>query len=222
MMIAMLAISPALAIPGEVDAITETNLGGFVSTEGGNLEVYSGNVTSADLSATVSTFVWSAIVGDVSGTIVLGTGDFAADEIVYDWASLGRMVFASTADTIDWSSAGLQAATQTEITALASHIDRAAADDWNETFTASAFLVSELYDYISALYVDTDSQTTPGEWRTFSLYDSTEDELVWAAEVREDSELFDGTLGDYQMIVPEDGTGNEETTTTYYLWAELI
>jgi hypothetical protein len=224
MMIAMLAISPVLAIPGEVDAIGELNRGKYISTEGGNLEVYSGNVTTADLAASVSTFVWSAIVGEVSGSIVLGTGDAAANEIVYDWLSTGRMVYASESATVDWSSAGLQAATQVEITALAPHIDRGAADDWDNTFTTPATenLTSELYGAIVAPHVDTDSQSTADVWRTSSLYDSTNNVLVWSAEVRENAELFDGATGDYQIILPEDGTGNDETTTTYYLWAELI
>lgn len=52
---------------------------------------------------------------------------------------------------------------------------------------------------------------------------TTSDDIVWATEILNDMTSFDGSLADYEMLLPEneepgDGQG---IATSYYLWIEI-
>ncbi len=218
MLVAILSLGIVFAAePGEVTVAGNQSLGEYLSTGGGNLAIQSGDVYDVNISSRISTFVWAGITGTVGGDIVLGTGT-GAGEIVYNWSADGRMVFASDQSTIDWTSASIVNATSTDMPA---YLTDGAADNWATTFGGSASPDSAIYGSVTASYVDTYDNLQAATWRTYSLKDSS-NSLVWAGQVIMGGTLFNGNSADYQIIVPEDGTGNDVATTTYYLWAELV
>lgn len=58
-------------------------------------------------------------------------------------------------------------------------------------------------------------------WRTFHVVDNNGANL-WVGEVVPTGVSYRNTPVDFQMIIPEDGTGGNTASTTFNMWVELI
>lgn len=218
----LLAVSVfAAQWPGGV-SVDATDLGRFDDTNTESVDTDAGNITQVDLQANQSTMRWTAIFGNVTGDIKLGDAD---GDYIYNWTAIGRVVYASVDATPDW--ANLEDALYADVTgALAYLADDTDADSYDNTFSGDLTtdtLDSDMFT-ISSDYVDTYDSSQALTWRTFSLMDGggTADDLVFAAEVQDGGDSYKGSVVDYQMLLPEDGTQGDTTLTTYNLWVELV
>ncbi|MCF7798376.1 hypothetical protein K9M74_00570 [Candidatus Woesearchaeota archaeon] len=221
MVVAVLAIGMVMAAePGQIDSVTSVDLGEYTSNAGQSINLQSGNVTDADLSARVSTFVWAGLVGDVGGDIVLGTGN-GAGQILYNWSAQGAVVYASEAAAIDWTDGNI---IPLAVGNIPPQVNTGAADDYTNTFTGNeAMTASAIYDTVALVpFATTWDNTTTAIWKTYSFEDDAADEPIWAGEVQTGGTSFNGSVVDYQMILPEDGRSNDVSLTQYFLWAELV
>lgn len=202
------------AVPGGATVVDEVDLGRLPVSPPGNVSVVAGNITIANLDVQQSTFRWVGLLGNVSGSIALGDSD---SNTMYDWTAQGNIVFASSSPTVDWSS--LEDANETNVVALAPFIGGSINDAYNETFTGTPESIDSAIFTITSAFATTNSAGAT-VWKTYSLWDETS--LVWAGKVVVNGTSYRNTEVDYQMIIPEDGTGGSSTPTTYYLWVENL
>ena len=206
------AVSVFAAEPGSVTSIASVEKGHYVPPTPQSVSVISGNVTEANLTAVMSTYRWAGLFGTVSGTIVLAD---SSNNFFYNWTGAkGVLVYASTANSITWSS--LADATNADMPAWLT--TAGAVDNYTSTFTGAAENIGSLiFTTLTSDYAA--PYPTGSGWRTYSLTDGTN--LVWAAKVVEDTAAYNGQTVDYELLLPEDGTANDATASTYYLWVEL-
>ena len=199
--------------PGGAAVTNSVDLGQIPVTASESINVTAGNISYTNLSANLSTYRWSGIMGQVSGNIVLGD---ASSDVLYSWTAEGRIVYASDG-TPTWGS--LADASATNVLSIANWLEGVnVSDNYTNTFTgASENIGSDIFSSISSDFAQTNGAST---WKTYSLWDTTN--LVWAGLIEEDGTSYDGTTVDYQMIIPENGTSNNQVATTYNLWVELI
>ena len=182
-----------------------------------------GTITSVDHgSATAQTQHWAGYYGDVSGLIRLASGD----DVMYSWTAgtvVGGEVYASTNETIAWGSivAETAADVDTALTYLAGKSDSATItfDTTNSAvINVGTVPITQGTAAATHTYVNGASQTI--NFEEVILTDGTN--TVWTAIISPNAVGFEtGTAThDYQMIVPEDGSGNT-ATTTYYFFVEL-
>lgn len=209
---AVLAVSAAE--PGGTTIISNLSLGSLPDTPPSTINVSAGNITQVSLSVQQSTFRWVGLLGNVTGSIILGD---STSETFYTWSARGNLVYAATSPSVLW--ANLSDANNTEVIGVAAYLGGGANDAYNNTFIDSPENIGSQLFTISSDYALTDSANATS-WKTYSLWDDTT--LVWAGKVVENGTSYRNTTVDYQMIIPEDGTGGDTTPTTYYLWVENI
>ena len=180
-----------------------------------NVSLQSGNITFANLNTDMSTYHWAGLIGNVTGDLILGDND---DFEMFTWTGAGRLVYASTT-SVDWSV--LTDALEADVTGIATWLGHAEdSDRYATTFTGGVENIgSGIFDTLTSDHALT-LNSTGDFWKTYSLWDTTN--LVWAALVDEDSESYRGGTVDFQMIVPEDGEGDDNSSTQYNIWVELI
>ncbi len=204
--------SVAAATPGEADISNVADKGEYLKTSADSVNLEAGNITYADVETNMSTYRWAGLFGNVSGNIVLGD---SSNNVMYQWTAQGKMVYASTAASVTWTS--LADATATDMPA---YLTGAYADNYSQTFTGSSENIgSNIFTTITSDY----AQTNGGSgWKTYSLWDTTN--LVWAGPVVAGGQnAYDGaTKAQYQIILPEDGTAGDTTVQAYNLWVELV
>ncbi len=215
LMITMLS-TMALAIaaaPGAGDVVTDTDKGAYVYTAtDSNVSVVAGNITNLDLKTNMSTYRWAGLYGNVSGNIILGDG---SNNQLFQWTAKGRAVYASTAASVTWASV---------VAEDGSHVatfynGTSDSDNYANTFTGSEALDSGIVTGVTAPTATTLGGTSG--WKTYALYDGSH--VVFAGNVNATgATAYDGSSTiNYQMIVPEDGTANDATATSYNMWVEL-
>ncbi len=204
------------ALPEGANIESETDQGEFPGVTAESIDVADGHVYNTDLNTTMSTYRWSGIYGNVSGNIVLSDDD---SDVLYDWSAKGRLVYASES-TPDWTT--LTDATESDVIAEYSHIGNADSDNYSTTFTGSSESVdSGIFPSLTSDYAQTYDNETTATWKTYSLRDNSFN-IVFAGLVQQGgAPSYKGSIVDYQMIVPEDGTEADDTATTYNLYAEL-
>ncbi len=187
----------------------------------GSNDATGGAITSVDhTGATTQTYNWAGYYGDVGGTLRLGT-DTAK---MYEWttADTGGEVYASTSESITWSSIVGESGAHVDsnLTYLADKSDSATItfDTSNSALNVGNVLIAAGNASATHMYVDGSAQTD--DFEEVILTDGTN--TVWTAIISPNKDGFEsGTIThDYQMIVPEDGSGNSDATT-YYFYVEL-
>lgn len=213
MMIAGFAsVTVFAAEPGGTTIIANTSLGSLPDTAPDSINVTAGNITSVNLDVQQSTFRWVGLLGNVTGSIVLGD---SASSVFYSWSARGNLVYAAQSASIAWEN--LSDANNAEVIGVAAFLGGGVNDAYNATFIDSPESIDSDIFTISSDYAITDTANAT-VWKTYSLWDDTT--LVWAGKVVENGTSYRNTTVDYQMIIPEDGTGGDTTPTTYYLWVE--
>lgn len=191
----------------------------------GSTEARGGYISSMDLSATPQTCNWAGYFGEVTGTLTLEdvTGD-----MMYSWAAadIGGEVYASTASSITWSD--IAAENVSDVDTALDYMTANMSDSVTNTFTNSSnsatvdvgtVAIGDATTAATYTYVDGAAQSTSFE--EVILHDGTN--VVWTAIICPNTEGFEDGVAthDYQMIVPEDGSGNT-IPTTYYFYVELL
>jgi hypothetical protein len=180
-----------------------------------------GAITNVDhTSATTQTYNWAGYYGDVGGTLRLGTDNAK----MYEWATAdtGGEVYASTSDSITWGSIVGESGAHVDsnLSYLADKSDSATItfDSLNSALNVGNVLIEAGNASATHTFVNGNAQST--NFEEVILTDGTN--IVWTATISPNSEGFEDATAphDYQMIVPEDGSGNSDATT-YYFYVEL-
>ena len=227
LLVAMLALSAAfvLADPtGPTSLSTGASSRYDVSTSGGQVSAVAGNVTRLDINGTAITEGWQGYFGNILGTIVLGD---SSNNTMYDWnlTSVSGEVYASRQSSITWS--GVNCSNNTEMTNEETTLNfgATAIDGINETFSSTthgSFFIGAT-NITSNSCPSTNLYNSVGassDWQEVVLADASGN-LVFTSIVNDNTQGFDGTSYDFQLIVAEDGHSGDTATTNYYFWVEL-
>jgi len=207
-------------VPSSAQVNQAQNLGRYVAgiANNSNVSLTSGNITNINISTSMSTFRWAGLFGNASGQLRLadtyGTNMFV-------WTGNANMVYAckttnpSWANLVDANAADVEGA----FTFLANNTN--ASDSYARTFTAAAHPInSNIYPALQSDYATTlSSVSTP--WWTYSLKDNVPN-IVFAGKTVLSGTAYNGDNVNFQMIIPEDGTGGDETSTAWNLFVELV
>jgi hypothetical protein len=188
----------------------------------GDDDALAGNVTQINIFGYTTTQSWQGYFGNVSGVIQLAD---ASDNVMYNWslASPEGEVYASTANTISWSS--VQCASGANLSTLETTFNIASDDVDGVTETFS------LDDH--AEFFTNNIQFSAGECNNTKVYDNTGAgvfdevllmagaEAIFVALLQEDTLGFNDVTHDFEMLVLEDGHATDIVTTPYYFWVEL-
>ena len=210
-----------------------------------SIEVVAGNVTELNISGETITRHWAGLFGEVKGKITL---EDANKHIFYDWtvANPQGQIYAARVNSVDWTS--IRCANSTErsnedafVSANPDNDEDAPSRTFlaygstdgytttnghvgpgHPTFWVGPVQIDQNTCYSAAMY---NSSRQEGEFWEVMLSDGSN--VVYAATIANTdsqdngADGFDGTNHDFEMIVPEDGTGTDVATTTYYLWIEI-
>lgn len=200
------------AEPEGAQIVSSDDLGSFPTPSADDVDLQAGNITLVNLVSNMSTLRWTGIYGNASGGIKLGDSD---GDVMYSWTGLGNLIYISEA-VPTWST--LVDADVTAVATAYSFIGGSAADNYTNTFShAPESIGSNIFTLNSDYAVTLSGSTT---WKTYSLTDGTN--VVFTGKVSNAGLSYNGQVVDYQMIVPEDGTGGDETPTNWMLFLELV
>ncbi|MCW8966568.1 MAG: hypothetical protein OQK82_07780 [Candidatus Pacearchaeota archaeon] len=186
-----------------------------------------GNVTELNIFGYTVTQSWQGYFGNVSGTIQLSD---SADNVMYNWSALSPEgeIYASTSDSVNWG--GIECFNFTsEGESLESYFGILSddVDGVDETFS---------YSNGHDLFYTNNIAFEEGVCMSTQLYDNSgggvddyfEEVLLWDggdvvfASLLEDDVLgFDGRGHDFEILVLEDGHGDNNEVTDYYFYVEL-
>jgi len=208
-------------------------------------EALAGNVTELNLTAETITRHWAGFFGEISGKITL---EDANGNIFYDWTVTNPQgeIYAARTNSVDW--VNIRCANAAERSAEDAFVS--AVNDTDEDAPSRTFLaygVDDGYTYtnghvgpghptfwVGSVQIDANtcyaakmynSSRQEGEFWEVMLSDGTQ--VIYAATIANSdsqdngADGFDGTNHDFEMIVPENGTGTDTATTTYWFWVEI-
>ena len=189
-----------------------------------------GNVSRLDINDSRITTAWQGFYGNVSGSIVL---DDAFNSTFFQWASADPQgeIFASNQSTVSWSNISCLNFTVAQpygpnlsILERQYDIGEADSDGFNETYTTfftGSFDVGEVEidssDNCAQTYPFQNNQTQSAQFENVLLTDNLS---VIFTTLIDPGVGYNGNSYDFQLLVAENGTNNEQTTT-YYLFVEL-
>jgi len=201
------------------------------------VQAQAGNVSAMQIDDIRTTRYWQGYYGNVTGTITL---DDALNNTLYSWdlsqpegevyASNGSSVTWTDVSCLNWSS---PVPDPWNITQLESsfHINESDLDGFDETFNktysdATGFKVGGItinnLDNCHMLYTYVDDNMQSTSFQEVLLTDNVS--LIFTALLEDSVDGFKtgADPNDFQMLVAEDGSPGEETTTTsYYFYVEL-
>jgi len=180
----------------------------------GSATAQGGNITQVNLTSEVSTLSWQGFYGQVAGNITLEDN---SGDVLYSWAvsNISGEVLASRNSTIDFTTvAGVQTCTVDE------SLTGTGTDRTNNTFTNASVNFEIAGVTISAAcrtftYVNNATQTNR---YLEAILNATGVTSIYVTLINESTTSFDGTLQDYQMIVPDNSS---TATTTYFFFVEI-
>ncbi len=208
------------ATPGGASIVgTVTDNGEYPSSTVGTIDVDSGNIYLANLTAEQSTYHWAGVYGNATGKLILGD---SSSNKMYEWDAVAKYVYFDDDNSITWGS--LQAVTCSDVEGVYGFLS-GASDSCSNTFTGTNNYDSAVTSdaVTGAITAQTYDGTSTAYWKTMAIGDGGTTDIVFVAEA--DSayhSAYDGTVANYQVILPEDGSNGDTTTTTYYMWIELV
>lgn len=215
-----------LANPNGAGTVTPGTSSTGLADNASNHSAIAGNVTELTISGNSITQSWQGYFGNVSGAIRLAD---ASGNPMYNWsiASPNGEVFASTADSITWSSIDCFNWTADGTALETSFNVNDSADGVNETFTdanshaafyvgAKSFTAGEC---MSADIFDASGASVDGTFEEVLLNDGTN--TVFTSLLEKDVSGFNGASHDFEMLVLEDGHDGDTSTTPYFFYIEL-
>jgi len=199
-----------------------------------------GNTTQLTINASTWTKRWQGYYGNITGYVTL---DDAIGNTMYDWGqsnglSLVGEIYAANKSVTDWSQIkcinvspegkGWNCTGQEEgclnLTSIeaAFNISSTDVDGVNETFTGTVDInVGTItLDNCPATYIYQNNASVAGTWnQTLLTINNTNDTLIFASQVEQDTTGFNGFPWDFEMIVLDNG--NIVAPTTYNFYVEL-
>jgi len=194
-----------------------------------------GNVTQLNLTAISTTKAWQGYYGEITGTITL---ENANGDVFYNWSAMEPKgeIYASINNTINWDNIQCfewSGTPDLETVESWYGIEDDDADGINETFTDDSNIAFSVGTHnisantCPATNVYQNGGPVPGNFENVLLTDGVTIIFTTIIENNEadnatDIVGFDGQTHDFQLLVAENGhDGYEDTTTTYYFWAEI-
>ena len=184
-----------------------------------------GSITTLVLNALQQTNRWKAYIGNVTGTLTLADG---SGDSIFSWAlddsSITGEVYSSRSDNILWSQ--IRCADNTIVTSEETFLGMDSSDiysiteTFNETLhpelTVGSTVITEDTCASTSTYVNDAPQSQASADFPLTLLDD-ETNLVFVNPLNPQTAGFDGSLFDFQMIVPN----NPSDSTTYFFYAEI-
>jgi hypothetical protein len=210
-----------------------------------DVEAEAGNVTELQLTAIATTKSWQGYYGNISGQISL---EDTQGNVFYNWTSVEPKgeIYASTTNTIEWTNITCFNWTGQSITVETEEARYGITDDQgdgiDETYGSSGLDKNFFVGSRNITGVSNDVGATCQTTNTFQyglqgvsdqfenvLLTDNAGALVFTTVIENndannatDINGFDNAPHDFQLMVAEDGhDGQEDTTTTYYFWAEI-
>jgi hypothetical protein len=199
-----------------------------------------GNVTQLDINITTQTDRWQGYFGNISGWITL---DDAKGNSMYDWTPGGGgmsptgNIYAANETVSNWGQVkcfntsadqpGFNCTGTDEWCLNITHLEAgfgigsSDADGVDETFSIKLNMTIDGTEYdcpATHLYQNNASQTTTWNETLLTIND-TNNTIIYAAMVDQDTVGFDGRPWDFQLMVTENG--DVAAVTTYYFYVEL-
>ena len=205
-------ILTGIAIASGAPSGAETTVGDTVrgnETESETADLVGGNITEVNVSGIQNTGRWGGFFGRVQGGLQLGD---TGQGLFYEWTVTdytGSFVYVANDSVTNW---GLAAA---EATDMPASLTEAAADNWTNTFTGTGtFESASIGPLNDVATVETFNSGGVETFVTYSLLSDTT--LVWAGEVINEGDAFDGGTADYQILAPAG-----ESAVSYQFYLEL-
>lgn len=185
-------------------SIDEFRTGRLTETVGGSGGSEGGNVTMVNLTSTISTDRWQGYYGNVSGHLSLGYNSY----LFYDFGGgNGVAVYASRNSSFDFNN--VEATTPLQVDTAWGY-DRGN-DQAEDIFTGTT--------NISGVVAPSVEINPAGQNFNSTILDdgspSDKSNFAFGAVVQKSGLCFDGTVCDYELMVPSDGL------ETYYLFLEV-
>lgn len=204
----LLALS-AVAQPTGGETTVGPSERGTESTSG-TATLQAGNVTEINITGTKITTKWGGFYGFVSGGVELND---ASGNNFYVWTIsdfTGAVVYAANNTVSSWT---LSAISNTTAPAF---VVGEAADDYDQTFTATEAFVSDSMNVAATPYTTTYQNGVVGALKTYGLVVTANPNVnIWAGVVIDDTDSFKvGEQVDYQILAPAKATG---TVYNFYL-----
>lgn len=207
--------------------ITSVNNSTKTNTETGFFNISGGYISTMNLDANFQNTRWKAFVGNVTGKYTL---DDAAGYTIFDWAFAtitGKVYATRDSDTIEWSSISCADSTEMAAENTAMLHGSASTDNLTRTFnktthssfwSAGTFFSADACDYGVTTYKNDLPQTT--DFEEIVMHDGTS--IVYTTILENNVQGYDpDKTFDFQMLVPENGTGGFTGATAYYIYVEL-
>lgn len=214
MFLLVLATSLVMAIQ-PAESWTVLGTGKYTQLVQANVTTEGGNVTNMDVGGNASTERWAGFWGNVTGRIVLSP----ATALFYSWAwtpaNGGEVCAVAAPSGFDW--AAVQTTTAAAVNSVWSF--GAGTDNATNTYTSSACNL----DVAGTPVTTVGNLTGVGGFETCVVADNAapaaKDELAFCVNVTAAGNLFNGNVGNYELLVPANETAG--ATETYYFWLEL-
>lgn len=193
--------------------------GQYQNIAAGSVNIDAGNITYADLAVNTSTLKWAGVYGNTSGNIILGD---SSGNRLYVWTAEGNLVYFTSAAVVDWST--IADANGTWVDSKYPFLSSAnTSDTYANTFTGSNESIgSQIFTTLHSDYASTLSSGA-NTWKTYSLKVDSGATAVFAGKVNAAATAYNGQKADYQVIIPENGTGTGDgVPTAWDVYVELI
>lgn len=237
-LLVILAVTAAFAFadpygPNAVTPGTSTRAD-YSGIGGKEVAAQAGNVTELTINASVISKRWQGYYGNITGEITL---DDASGNTMYDWSGgtgfspIGE-IYAANQTVSSWSDViclnltgnGTVGQTGINVTIVEAMYGMLSTDSdgIDETFSGIGDIVigtNTLTDCPAThTYIDNATQTS--YFNETLLTENTEGSVIFGTAIDQNTAGFNGLPWDFQMIVGENG--NDELTTSYYFYVELV
>ncbi|KYK27378.1 hypothetical protein AYK26_03910 [Euryarchaeota archaeon SM23-78] len=200
-------------------------------------EAEAGNITELNLTAISTTKAWQGYYGEITGTLTL---EDSSGNVFYNWSTMEPKgeIYACINNTINWSAiACFEFDGSNGFTVDTAEgwfgIQDDDSDGINETFTDNM----NLFFKVGTHNITTNTCPATNAYQNGAPVNENFENVLLTdtavlifttiiennvADNSTDIVGFDGVTHDFQLLVAENGQdGFEDTTTTYYFWAEI-
>jgi len=249
MFVAIISIYMVQALPvGPASEISVIASERYPTWASHNASAVAGNVTEFNLDSSTITRGWQGYFGNITGMIVLGDSN---NNTLYDWelANPQGEVYAVRTPTVpSWYTVRCSNMTEMQDEDTTLNFNEAIDEDSvNLTFVVNGSAeqiannggtyISHPLFYVSNVTIEADTcpvvalynstrQPSP-YFRQVLLSDSSTVPIIYTTLIAHtlnpyaESDGFDGNTHDFEMIVAEDGHGNDLDAVTYWFYLEL-
>ncbi len=171
---------------------------------------------------------WKAYYGNITGTLTL---DDANGYTIYNWpvtvSQTGNIYSTRASTTVNWGSIACASRAQIEAENLALNQTSNPNDNISATFnstnhtsfTIAGTTLNSCFSTSTFVNDNAQTQTSSDKFQEIVADDGTN--IVYATKIENDQNNYMNAPADFQMIVPENGQVNWDSSTAYYFYVEL-